>query len=188
MRNTFGSVEGKYGDISKQLTNIAFYGVICVVMFSYHIPTRIVLFMLIVYVSRVVPLLNIGLVNILIAINQNEKLYQCICIMLCIIVYTNFTNLSKIVNTELENVNIWLKANKLTVNIKKTHYMMFHRIRIKLNTHFKILINNNKIDYTHNTKLLGVIIDNKLNWYAHLHYIKNENSNYIGNLFKILNF
>ena len=30
---------------------------------------------------------------------------------------TNFTNISQILNTELENVNIWLKANKLTVNI-----------------------------------------------------------------------
>ena len=58
---------------------------------------------------------------------------------------TNFTNISQILNTKLENVNIWLKANKLTVNIKKTHYMMFHRTRIKLNTNFKILINNNII-------------------------------------------
>ena len=32
---------------------------------------------------------------------------------------TNFTNISQILNTELENVNIWLKANKLTVNIRK---------------------------------------------------------------------
>ena len=40
---------------------------------------------------------------------------------------TNFTNISHILNTELENVNICLKANKLTVNIKKTQSMMFHR-------------------------------------------------------------
>ena len=67
---------------------------------------------------------------------------------------TNFTNISQILNTELENVNIWLKANKLTVNIKKTHYMMFHQTRIKLNTSFKILINNNIIYHTNNTKFL----------------------------------
>ena len=101
---------------------------------------------------------------------------------------TNFTNISQILNTELENVNIWLKANKLTVNIKKTHYMMFHRTRIKLNTNFKILINNNIIDHTNNTKILGVIIDNKMNWSAHIHYIKNKISKSIGILFKIRNF
>ena len=79
-------------------------------------------------------------------------------------------------------MNIWLNGNKLTVNIKKTHYMMFHRTRIKLNTNFKILINNNTIDHTNNTKFLGVIIDNKLgviidnkiNWSAHIQYIKNK--------------
>ena len=42
-------------------------------------------------------------------------------------VFTNFTNISQLLNTELENVNIWLKANTLTGNIKKTHYIMFHR-------------------------------------------------------------
>ena len=55
---------------------------------------------------------------------------------------TSFTNISQILNTGLESVNICLKANKLTVNIKKTHYniMMFHRTRIKLNTNFEIII------------------------------------------------
>ena len=70
----------------------------------------------------------------------------------------NFENISKILNTELEKVNMWLKANKLTINTKKTHYMMFHRTRIKHNTNIKILINNNLVDHINNTKFLGVII------------------------------
>ena len=56
-----------------------------------------------------------------------------------------------------------LKANKLTINTKKTHYMMFHRPRIKHNTNIKILINNNILDYINNTKFIGVIINSKLN-------------------------
>ena len=39
-----------------------------------------------------------------------------------------------------------------------------------------------------NTKFLGVFIDNKMNWSAHIHYIKNEISKSIGILFKIRNF
>ena len=66
--------------------------------------------------------------------------------------------------------------------------MMFHRTRIKLNTNFQILNNNNIIYHTNNTKFLGVILDNKMNWSAHLHYIKNTISKSIGILFKILNF
>ena len=76
--------------------------------------------------------------------------------------------ISKILNTELEKVNMWLKVNKLTINTKKTHYMMFHRTRIKHNTNSKILINNSIVDHINNTKFLGVIIDSKLNWAAHI--------------------
>ena len=66
---------------------------------------------------------------------------------------------------------MWLKANKLTIHTKKTHYMMFHRTRIKHNTNIKILINNNIVDHINNTKFLGTIIDSKLNWAANILYI-----------------
>ena len=36
---------------------------------------------------------------------------------------TNYDKVINIVNNELERINIWLRANKLTVNIKKTYYM-----------------------------------------------------------------
>ena len=91
-------------------------------------------------------------------------------------------------NTELEKVNMWLKANKLTINSKKTHYVMFHRTRIKHNTNFKILINNNKVDQINNTKFLGLIIDSKLIWAAHILYIKSKISKSIGILLKIRKF
>ena len=67
---------------------------------------------------------------------------------------------------------MWLKANKLIINTKKTHYMMFHRTRIKHNTNIKIQINNNIVDHINNNTFLGVNIDSKLNWAAHIPYIK----------------
>ena len=48
---------------------------------------------------------------------------------------------------------------------------MFHRTRTKHNTNIKILINNNIVDHMNNSKILGVIIDSKLNWAAHILYI-----------------
>ena len=68
---------------------------------------------------------------------------------------TNFQDISNILNKELENISIWLEANKLTININKTHYMMFHRTRVKHITNFKIHISNNVIDRSMNTKFLG---------------------------------
>ena len=39
---------------------------------------------------------------------------------------TSVHDISNILNKELENISIWLEANKLTIYINKTQYMMFH--------------------------------------------------------------
>ena len=31
----------------------------------------------------------------------------------------------------MKKVDIWLQANGLVINLEKTHYMVFHRARIK---------------------------------------------------------
>ena len=36
------------------------------------------------------------------------------------------SDLNKTLNKELAKLNIWLNANKLTINIAKSHYMVFH--------------------------------------------------------------
>ena len=43
----------------------------------------------------------------------------------------NYDKVIDILNQELKQIDIWQKANKLTINIFKTNYMMFHRTRIK---------------------------------------------------------
>ena len=37
-----------------------------------------------------------------------------------------YTHLIEMLNSELKKLTIWLNVNKLTVNVKKTHYMVFH--------------------------------------------------------------
>ena len=53
----------------------------------------------------------------------------------------NIDNLIQTANHEIEKVFDWLNVNKLSLNIQKTHYMIFHsRKNIKVN--FDVLINN----------------------------------------------
>ena len=55
---------------------------------------------------------------------------------------------------------MWFAINRLSLNISKTNYMFFgNRI---LKTHVSIHISNEKISKVEFTKLLGVLIDNKL--------------------------
>ena len=66
---------------------------------------------------------------------------------------TSFNDISEILNNEIqENISSWLEANKLTININKTHYMMFHGTRITHITKFQIYVSNNVIDRSINTK------------------------------------
>ena len=73
--------------------------------------------------------------------------------------FSRSSDITQVLNLELENVNSWLKANKLTVNLKKTRYIMFHRTRIKNNTNKEIYFCNEKIERLNNIKFVGIIID-----------------------------
>src|SRR5579872_4641501 len=82
----------------------------------------------------------------------------------------------KVVNSELTILSDWFKANKLSLNIKKTNFMLFGSRSIPLNDEnseiqFKITIENENIAQVDSTKFLGVIVDQKLNWQQHNVYI-----------------
>ena len=42
----------------------------------------------------------------------------------------NYNNLIFMLNSELKNLDVWLQANKLTLNTDKTHGMVSHKARI----------------------------------------------------------
>ena len=87
---------------------------------------------------------------------------------------TYFDYICEVLNNELEKVNIWINTNKLTINLLKAHYMMFHRTRIKHGHNITMYINKNPSERKSSIKFIGIIIDNKLNWSAHITYIKNK--------------
>ena len=86
----------------------------------------------------------------------------------------NLNTLVALRNTELISLNNWFKANKLSLNTKKSFFMIFHRSRIKTNSIGTILLDNAKLIKVDYVKYLGVIIDHKLNWIEHIAYVKNK--------------
>ena len=76
------------------------------------------------------------------------------------------------VNLELCLLNTWLKANKLSLNVNKTYYLiLFHRARIKVENGNSIRMNDSIINSASHLRYLGVIIDSKLNWIPHITYV-----------------
>ena len=66
--------------------------------------------------------------------------------------------------------------------------MVFHRSRIKHKYTHEVQIKGYIINHVCNLKLLGIIIDSKLNWPDHINHNKNKISKYIGIFYKIRNF
>ena len=92
-------------------------------------------------------------------------------------------DLVKIINGELENISLWLKINKLSLNIKKTHFIMFQRGKSTMSIP-DITIDNQPIDKVEKTKFLGVVIDSKLSWKNHICLVAGKLSKIIGMIIK----
>ena len=86
-------------------------------------------------------------------------------------------------NDELEKIQGWLNCYKLSLNVLKTHYMLFAH-RNKCINDADIRINNISIQRVYVTKFLGVLIDSKLNWKNHIDYICKKIAKCIGILLK----
>lgn len=68
-------------------------------------------------------------------------------------------------NIELAKISNWFSTNKLTINTKKTKYMIFHSPRKLVNySIIKPIINDNALQQTSSFKYLGIIFDSNLNW------------------------
>ena len=93
----------------------------------------------------------------------------------------NVNELIRIMNGELKKLMEWLYANKLSLNVAKTHFIIFRSTRMPTPVYDEhLMINGESIEEVSQSKFLGVIIDNKLTWANHINYIKSKISKGIG--------
>ena len=101
--------------------------------------------------------------------------------------HPDFHELQNTTNTELAKLSNWFKANKLSLNIKKTNFMTFSRVKHK-HHNTNIFIDDQSIQQVDTTKFLGTIIDSKLNWTAHVNNVHVKVARPIGVLNKLKHF
>ena len=96
------------------------------------------------------------------------------------IMYThkNIDVLNNILTNEVKNVLNWFAANKLMLNLSKTHSMLFSNKRG--NPKLKINIQNINLEEKNVVTFLGVELDNKLLWSSHIKHICSKISKSIG--------
>lgn len=87
-------------------------------------------------------------------------------------------------NVLILNINKWLIANKLHLNIDKTCYSIFSPNRLPASG-IKIKINNNELKQVNSCKYLGVTIDEELKWIPHIEDVLQKLKRLVGICYKI---
>ncbi|CAL4202127.1 unnamed protein product, partial [Meganyctiphanes norvegica] len=86
--------------------------------------------------------------------------------------YKDFQQLKIALKNETEKVIEWLISNKLIINLSKTHSMLFTLKRG--NYSLEVNIGETMLEEKSVTNFLGIVIDNKLNWKAHITHLCNK--------------
>ena len=86
--------------------------------------------------------------------------------------------------SELQKICTWLNLNKLSLNVTKSKFMLFHMSqRVAPLLHFDL--NESPIEYIHEFNFLGLTLDSSLSFKFHLIKIGNKISRVIGLLHKL---
>ena len=90
-------------------------------------------------------------------------------------------------NEILLKVSDYMNANKLHINMKKCCYLHFKpgKTSVGLSNNHKILINGTEIKKVSETKFLGIIIDENLNWDTHIRQLTKKLASATGVLNRI---
>jgi hypothetical protein len=81
--------------------------------------------------------------------------------------------LESIVNNELNHMHEWLCASKLSLNIAKCNFVIFHPPQKVLPFTVKLILKDQSIKQTDNIKYLGVMIV-PINWKAQSLFVSNK--------------
>ena len=87
-----------------------------------------------------------------------SEIIGCICLSLKYLEYC--------VERELETLSDWFRANKLTLNVDKSVFLMFNRTGQRRINQLKL--GDSLINRVSSTKFLGTWVDDQLNWKTHM--------------------
>ena len=92
------------------------------------------------------------------------------------------------INENLNCVTSWLIANKLSLNIDKTNFVIFHSRQKAISHKIRLLINNQELEQVKCIRYLGVYFDRHLTWKNHVQHICTKIKRSVGILSKIRHF
>ena len=106
---------------------------------------------------------------------------------------SDIARLNEAINTDLAQIEQWLKSNKLSLNVMKTHSTLIstkskHKTLENQDEYLKIKIQDNELEVVRQSKYFGVQIDNTLYWKGHIKTLSSKVSRGIGFLKHVKSF
>ncbi len=89
------------------------------------------------------------------------------------------TDISTALNVELAKISDWLCSNKLSLNVNKLKYMIFHKPQKTINP-IQLFMNETEISRVSNFDFLGLTLNEHLSWKPHIDKVSNKISRSIG--------
>jgi len=91
------------------------------------------------------------------------------------LMHGSYNSLFSELNKELLKISDWFRANKLSLNLSKTNYILFrsHRKAVPQKT-CKLVIDNIEIPQVNSVKFLGVYVDQHITWKIHLENVASK--------------
>ena len=87
-------------------------------------------------------------------------------------------------NRELNKLSTWFAANRLSLNLAKTNFMVFKPWQKKQSFEFQVFINEQPILRVSETMFLGVFLDDNFTWKSHISLSASKLSKSIGIIHK----
>ena len=92
-------------------------------------------------------------------------------------------DLQRKLNQDLQSVSSWLQNHKLTLNIKKSKFMIIgNRSKLKNFQDMQLLVAHEELENTTEFKYLGIVINQHLTWHDHVEILHSKVAQRLGML------
>ena len=98
--------------------------------------------------------------------------------------HKNINIFEKMLNEELIKLNDWCRVDKLSINYKKSNFILFQPRQKRKTLKVNLKIDQTTIERVKETMFLGVIIDEALSWKSHITNIARKISKSMGIIYR----
>ena len=103
-------------------------------------------------------------------------------------IQNTISKINRSLNQDLKELQFWLSANKIALNVSKTEVILFKTKDKPCNTDLRLKLCRKRLYKTKYLRYLGIRIDENLNWKVHMHDLASKSNRANAILAKLRHF